>query len=319
MKRFLIIFNPVSGSNPKKNLKKIKQIKKGLKKHYQSGNSEEKTCKVKVYKTKHAGDGIDYVANYQKPFDVIVAAGGDGTVNEVINGLIQYDQKNPDAKYKVATIATGTTNVLAMELGLPTKINDIVAMLVAEKTDDIYLGRINGRRFILMAGVGFDAWVVDNVNLDLKKKVGKLAYVWSMLKQIWNFGKKTYQVTVNEGMDSEQILLANSMIITNGKLYGGQHILSRNADLTKNTTQIILLRGKSPLGLLPVVLALPFNMAEKMPGVVSLEAKSIKVELLDSEKYQGKEPVQADGDSIAELPLDLVMEDQSISLVTVQK
>lgn len=319
MKRFLIIFNPVSGSNPKKNLKKIKLIKKGLKQHYLSENPDEKTCKVKVYKTRHAGDGIDYVANYQKPFDVIVAAGGDGTVNEMINGLVEYDQKNPDAQYKIATIATGTTNVLAMELGLPVKVDDIVSMLTAEKTKEIYLGRINGRRFILMAGVGFDAWVVDSVNLDLKKKIGKGAYVWSMLKQIWNFGKKTYQVTVNEGMESEQILLANSMIITNGKLYGGQYILSRNADLTKNTTQIILLRGKSPLGLLPVVLALPFNKAEKMPGVVSLEAKSIRVELLDKDKYSGKEPVQADGDSIAELPLDLMMEDQSISLVTAQK
>lgn len=314
MKKYLIIFNPTSGSNPQKNLNKIKQIKKQLKDHYrqQASNEQEKEtgCKVKVYKTKCAGDGIEFVANYEKQFDVIIAAGGDGTVNEVINGLARYDQVNPDAQYKLATIATGTTNVLAMELGLPTKVDDIVKMFVAENSKNIFLGRINGRRFILMAGVGFDAWVVDKVDLKLKKKIGKGAYILSMLKQLWNFGKKTYRITI-DGQEYH----ANSMIITNGKLYGGQYLLSANADLEKDTTQIILMRGKNPLALLLVVLALPFNRAEKMLGVTSLEGKKIEVELVDAQSFNEVEPVQADGDSIAQLPLTLEMEQESIKLI----
>lgn len=171
----------------------------------------------------------------------------------------------------------------------------------------VYPGRINGRRFMLMAGVGYDAWVVDNVDLAFKKKVGKLAYVLSMLKQLPKFGQKQYRLL----LDGKEYF-ANSAVITNGRLYGGKFVISKQANLTSQTTQVLMLNGRNMWSLLFSLLGLPLGLIEKMPGVVSAAAREVQVELIGQ---QQREPVQADGDSLAELPLLLQMEAQPLRVL----
>jgi len=153
--------------------------------------------------------------------------------------------------------------------------------------------------------------VVDNVDLNLKKRVGKLAYVLSMLKQLRNFGKKRYRLVVDG-----KTYFANSVVITNGRYYGGSFVLSRKADLSHSTTQVLMISGRSPLRFLAILLGLPLGLIERMPGVVSVAATEITAELLPAPgQAQVREPVQADGDSVTELPLQLSMESQPISLL----
>ena len=291
----LIVFNPVSGSGNRRIVEAVQQA------------LSNRGCDVSLYPTQSAGDATRYLSAYTGPLDVIAVAGGDGTVNEVVNGLRQRDNQS----YRLALIPTGTTNVLAAELGIgkaPDKIADII---INGREKPIYLGDINGRRFVLMAGVGYDAWVVDNVDLALKKKVGKLAYVLSMLKQLRHFGKKTYQLTV----DGEHYQ-ANSVVITNGRYYAGSFVLSRQADLSKATTQVLMISGRNPLKFLGILLGLPLGIMEKMPGMKSVAARHVQIELLNAGTE--REPVQADGDSLAELPLHLQMEDSPVRLLIPQ-
>lgn len=287
----LILFNPTSGTA---NHDFIKDVRKHL---------EAAGATVELYFTQCANDATEYLQHYPDELDIVAPAGGDGTLNEVINGLVN----RPGHSYRLAIIPTGTTNVLAGELGIKRNAKALCEMMLNGNEKAIYPGRINGRRFIQMAGVGYDAWVVDNVDLALKKKVGKLAYVLSMLKQLPQFGKKRYRFVV----DGKEYL-ANSAVLSNGRLYGGKFVISKQANLSASTVQVLLLQAKSMWGLLLSLLGLPFGVLEKMPGVVSVPAKEIKVEMLNQRE---REPVQADGDSLAELPLHLVMEDKPLRVL----
>src|SRR5262249_45756430 len=104
----------------------------------------------------------------------IVVAGGDGTINEAINGM--------RAGARLARIPAGTANVLAAELGLPGDAAALARIAAGETVRRIHLGAatLSGgtRRFAMMAGVGFDAHVVAHVPLRVKRAAGKLAYGW---------------------------------------------------------------------------------------------------------------------------------------------
>lgn len=288
----LIVFNPVSGSGNRRIVEAVQQA------------LSNRGCDVSLYPTQSAGDATRYLAAYEGQLDVVAVAGGDGTINEVVNGLRERDNQS----YRLALIPTGTVNVLAAELGIGKTPEGIADIILQGREKPIYLGSVNDRRFVLMAGIGYDAWVVDNVDLALKKKVGKLAYVLSMLKQLRHFGKKTYQLTV----DGERYQ-ANSVVITNGRYYAGSFVLSRQADLSKPTTQVLMISGNSPLKFIGILLGLPLGIMEKMPGMKSVAARHVQIELLNAGTE--REPVQADGDSLAELPLNLQMEGSPVRLL----
>lgn len=288
----LIIFNPASGGG---NREKVYGVKSAL---------QRQGITVDLYLTQAAGDATRYLREYQGYMDVVAVAGGDGTVNEVVNGLAAHKP----GSYRLALIPTGTTNVLAAELGFPSDAEQIADIITREKQKPIYLGQINQRRFVLMAGVGFDAWVVDNVDLALKKKVGKLAYILSMFKQIPNFGKKHYRVEV-DGREYK----ANSVVITNGRYYGGSFTLSRKADLSSDTTQVLMIAGNNPWKFVGILLGLPLGIMERMPGMTSVAGKNIQIEEINP--GADVEPVQADGDSLTQLPLSLQMEAEPVALL----
>lgn len=291
--KVLIIANPTSGKASQGFVTQVQQ-------ELVAAGAE-----VELYLTQAANDATAYLKSYSGQLDVVAVAGGDGTLNEAINGLKDKDS----GTFRLALIPTGTTNVLAGELKIKRNAKRISQIILQGKEKPIYPGRINDRRFLLMAGVGYDAWVVDNVNLDLKKKVGKLAYVLSMLKQLRHFGKKEYRLQV----DGKEYL-ANSVVITNGRLYGGSFVLSKQADLSTATTQVLMLNGRNMWSLLFSLLGLPFGLVEKMPGVVSVAAKQIQIELVGQTEGQ-LEPVQADGDSLAHLPITVMMETQPLRVL----
>lgn len=281
----LIVFNPQSGSG-RKTL--IEQVSECL---------QTEGCRVSVYETRGVGDAIRYLQSLESALDVVAVAGGDGTVNEVLNGLAGRE----NGSYRLAVIPAGTTNVLAMELGLSVSVRQIADVILNGKEMPVFPATLNERRYLLMAGVGYDAWVVDRVNLALKKKVGKLAYVLSMLKQLRHFGSRTYRVTA----DGKEYL-ANSVVISNSRYYGGAFVLSRHAGLSRADTRLVMISGGNPLKFLFILLGLPLGIIEKMPGITSLAATEIRIENLDNRT--GWEPVQADGDSLGELPVQIRMD-----------
>ena len=143
--RILVIHNPTAGSSARTKLRRFVEL------------LSEDGAEVAVRATAGPGDATAIAAAAgDGKWDAIVAAGGDGTVNEIVNGL------GPNSP-SLGILPLGTANVLALELGLPVAAPDAARLIARGGVRQLYFAAIEGRRFVMMAGVGFDARVVDAV------------------------------------------------------------------------------------------------------------------------------------------------------------
>ncbi len=155
----LVIHNPTAG---RRRLRRLRAILLHLAK---AG------CEATVRPTAARGDAETLARQAAaEGWDVVAVAGGDGTINEAVNGL--YGSRVP-----LAVIPLGTANVVAAELCMPLDPAAIAEVIAGSTVQDIYLGTANGRRFVMMAGVGFDARVVEAIPARVKRALGKGAYV----------------------------------------------------------------------------------------------------------------------------------------------
>ncbi len=165
-------------------------------------------------------------------FDTVVAAGGDGTLNEVLNGI--GDAPDGFDRARLGVLPLGTVNVFARELGLPTRLQSAWETVLAGRERRIDLGcaefTTDGspqrRYFAQMAGAGLDARAIELVNWSLKKRTGPLAYFVAGFKALC---KTQAQVSVRLAR-SEIELLGQLVLIGNGRLYGGRYRVFPKAD-----------------------------------------------------------------------------------------
>ena len=156
MNKIAIIYNPNAGGAKIKKLLKIKE-RLSLK------------SSVTIYDTQKPGDATSIAKRECKNFDIIVAAGGDGTINEVINGI--------DVNTKLGIIPLGTANILAIEAGIKNDVKSICKSIEKGVTKKIYISNINNKKFFLMAGIGYDGDIVHKMKPSLKKIFGKAEFL----------------------------------------------------------------------------------------------------------------------------------------------
>ncbi|MCU5787376.1 diacylglycerol/lipid kinase family protein [Alloalcanivorax marinus] len=278
-----VIFNPTAGGG---RARRLRHFVRAL---------EQGGARVRLYHTRAPGDATRYLNALAHQGECVVAAGGDGTTNDVINGL------KPGVA--LALFPIGTANVLARELNLPRKPEEAARVVLEGRTLNITPALLNGRRFLVMAGVGYDAWVVDQVDLIAKRRIGKLAYAVSMLRQVFRYGEVRFRVTVDG-----RPLDCFSAVISNGRYYGGSFILSRQANLSRRSVQVLLFQRPGRLFLLRCLAALLLGRMERVDGVASLSAERVTV------TAPGLEPVQTDGDPAGFLPAEIELEAEPVAV-----
>jgi diacylglycerol kinase (ATP) len=271
-RRLLIIFNPVAGWRRRRRLAPVLDQ---LRAH---------GCALVLRETQGPGDAERFAAEVDPAaFDLVVAAGGDGTVNETINGLAS-------SGLPLALIPLGTANVLAAELGLRTDPAAVARCVAQGEIRPISLGAANGRRFILMAGAGFDAHVVAGVSPRMKGWLGKGAYVVSTLRQLVTFEFPTYEVQTDN-----TTWQAASVIVANARHYGGRFVCAPGASLESDTLQVCLFERAGRLAAIGYAVALFSGRLPEVAGYRLLEARRIEV------RGRPGEPLQGDGDIIGQL------------------
>ena len=172
-----------------------------------------------LYATNTGQEAVDLAKRFADDGEpVVIAAGGDGTLNAVVSGLA-------GSETALGIMPAGTMNVFARELGIPPN-NLEKALEVIEKgfIREVDLFSANESPFVQMAGVGFDAMVIEETTWESKKKLGPLAYLLSAVKVL---GDKPPKMTVTTAEGRTETGVA--VLCGNGSLYGGQFKLFRNA------------------------------------------------------------------------------------------
>lgn len=230
-------------------------------------------------------------------YDVIAAAGGDGTVNEIINGLADKD-------IPLGIIPLGTANVLADEIGLGKDAQRVAQTLASGLIKPIRVGRANGRRFTMMAGAGFDANVVHTVSLRLKKWVGPLAYVWQSIVQAAVDRFDTCDVII-DGKSYKTV----SIVACNGRRYGGPFIAAPDASLSDDHFQVVLMTGRGWLSVIRYGLGLVLGRLTRLHDVQLVSGRDVTV------RGPAAQPVQADGDIVTHLPLNISIDPRPLRVL----
>jgi YegS/Rv2252/BmrU family lipid kinase len=271
-RRLLIIHNPTAGGRRRR---RYLATLAALARH---------PCDVVVRETAVKGDAEAFARESRHRFDAIVAAGGDGTINEVANGI-------GDSHTPVGVIPLGTANVLAAEVSLPDAPEAVAAILARGAPRAVHTGLVNNRRFLMMAGIGFDARVVQRVNPGLKRRIGKGAYLWRALQDLATCALPHFRVEV-DGVP----MPAESLVVAKGRSYGGPFVLAHGASLAEPTFEVCLLPSARPRALLTVAGALGLGLANRVAALQHVPARELVI------YGPAGEPVQADGDVVCRLP-----------------
>jgi diacylglycerol kinase (ATP) len=236
-------------------------------------------------------------------YSVIAVAGGDGTINEVVNGLARRGAEDPALAPSLAIVPLGTANVLAHELGLKISAAAIAGAITAGHELSMRPGAASAdgsaRHFSLMAGAGFDAHVVAGVSASLKRRWGKLAYVWRSLVESARYRPVRYLVEI-DGVRHE----AASVIVTRGRHYAGPYVVAPDAMLSEPTLHVCLFERWGRLQPLRFGAALVLGRLPRAAGYRVVAGQDVRISV---EGDTTRQPLQIDGDDALSLPVSIAL------------
>ena len=297
-----LIVNPIAGNKALRSIKKIEDLLR-------------KKASVKTFITEKKGDAESFARESSLEFNsklktqnsklLVIVAGGDGTFNEVINGMLSSQESAAKKKtVPLAFIPLGTTNVLAKELNIPEDVEKAVHLALTGTDKKISLGRINGRYFALMAGIGFDGETVFSAKNSIKKISGKGAYILSGINTLIKYNPPLIKIKTPEGT-----FTGYTAVVGKAKCYGGNFHITPEASLTEPLLDLCLFKGKTRKDLIRfisgVIRKRHLNFKDVFYGKFS------ELEITSNEKVH----VQIDGDYFGTLPAKIDVVRDAVSLV----
>lgn len=216
--------------------------------------------------------------------ELIISIGGDGTLNEVINGI-----SSPVTKLGI--IPTGLSNVLAMELGIPADLDGAIRVISDGHTRLIDLGIINGRLFSTMVSIGLDAEAVRVVNPGIKKFLGRYAYHLAGAKALISFQPSPFTVRTEEGQE----FLGQSVVVSNASFYGGPHKINPDARVDDGLLHCCLFEKGTRRDYARYFLGVIRKKHHTFDDVHLIKTTGIQIDTPGM-------PIQADGDYIGRTP-----------------
>ena len=241
---------------------------------------------------------------------LVIACGGDGTLNEIVNGLAAHQNGH---RVPLALLPGGTANILAKELDLPWDIPKAAEKLVHGTVKEIALGLATPleqpekkKYFLSVAGAGPDGMIVYSVSLGLKSRVGILAYWWEGLREAFRYKFPHFRV-----VSGNRKINASLVIVGHTKNYGGPFKITTEADLFEDQFEILTLATRSGLRYLSYLPSLWLNKLRGTEGVEFFKSDSLLCEPLDSNPVYA----QIDGEPLARLPVEFRIIPRALKLL----
>jgi len=288
--RLLVIHNPIAG------LRRLPRLHRALARWRDRGFA------IDVTATRHAGDAATIARAAAPGLRAVVAAGGDGTINEVVHGLMTRADGDPPP---LGVLPMGTANVFASELGLPFRGRAAAAVVAGGRIREIVPGMVGERPFLMMVGTGFDARVVRRVGHGLKRRLGKGAFYLATAREIACGAMPALQAEV-DGRDAGA---AGCVVVTRGRFYAGRFVLAPEADLASPVLHACLFRERTRAAALVYLLALGVGRLAARPGFAIAPGRRVTID------GPAGQPVQVDGEEIGTLPVTVTLADRPIRVL----
>ena len=241
---------------------------------------------------------------------LVIACGGDGTLNEIVNGLANSTNGH---RVPLALLPGGTANILAKELDLPWDIPRAAKRLVNCEVREIALGLATPleqpdrkRFFISVSGAGPDGMIVYSVDLGLKARIGVLAYWWQGAREVVRYTFPRFRVRTGDRQ-----LEATLVIVGRTKNYGGPFKITDQADLFGDQFEVMALTTRSGFRYLSYLPTLWMGNLRKEEDVHFWKAESLVCEPLDADPVHA----QVDGESLARLPVEFSIVPRALKLL----
>jgi diacylglycerol kinase (ATP) len=281
-----VIHNPAAGP---KAVRKIDLIRESL---ARTGTPFE------VRKTTYPGEAVHLAREAAfSGAGAVVAAGGDGTINEVVNGLA-------GSRTRLAVVPHGTGNVLAKEVGLPKSVEGCIGLLQEGKTIEVPLARAGDRYFLLLASAGFDAEVIERVTSRQKGYLGMGAYYFAGIRHLLHS-----HPTLWLEFPGKERIEAQAVILCRGKKYGGGVVMAPRGNLAGNSLHVVALLRPGRWAIFRFALNALRGRLSASPGVLHRETDAVLV------RSRIPSAVQVDGDYLAPLPIRFAMTQETVRLV----
>jgi diacylglycerol kinase (ATP) len=293
--RTCVIFNPVARGD------KARRFRRHL---------DELGAQATLKLTAASGDARRLAAEaVQEGFEVVVAAGGDGTLNEVLNGI--GDAPDGFARARLGVLPLGTVNVFAREVAIPTKLEEAWAAIRQGNETVIDLpwvdydekGKRQRRYFAQLAGAGLDARAIELVHWPLKKRIGPLAYIVAGLEALLGSQPKIQADGGGRSVTGELVLIGN------GRLYGGQYHVFPDADLRDGRLEVCVFPRVTWLTLARCAPGLLARGRLPASSTVLFQAESLSV------TSAVQTPLEADGELIGHLPATFSLQQSRLRVI----
>jgi diacylglycerol kinase (ATP) len=283
----VVILNPAARSDKAKRWRaKVESIARGC----------------SIFATSRAGEA-EALARHaaREGFEKIVAAGGDGTVNEVVNGLA-------GSEAALGLLPIGTMNVFATELGLPA--HDLALcwdIIQGEYTRLVDLPSANGKFFVQLAGVGLDAQVVKETSLTLKRSFGPLSYLISAAQIAAREPPRLFLESEESPVEEGSFVL-----VGNGRLYGGPFPFFKHAAIDDGLFDVIAFKQLGYLEIIKYLQRVVFSSAIRVPEVEYFQTRRLRV------TSDREVPVELDGELVGNCPVEFQVQERTLRVLAPQ-
>lgn len=231
-------------------------------------------------------------------FTKVVAAGGDGTIHEVVNGMA-------GSNAVLGLLPLGTVNVFAAELGLP--LNDLSLcwdIIQSDHTRVVDLPRANDKYFVQLAGVGLDAQAVQETSANLKKNFGPLSYLISAAQIA---ARKPPRLQIES--DDTEVREASFVLVGNGRRYGGPFPFFKQAVLNDGLLDVILFKQLGYLEIIRYLQDVFFSSVINFPDVEYFQTRRLRV------SSDQEVPVELDGELSGQCPVEFQLQESTLRVL----
>ncbi len=236
-------------------------------------------------------------------YDFIVSVGGDGTVNEVISGMVEKQLTTP-----LAILAGGTVNDFAHHLKLPTSSDGFISMIKKMNTIKVDVGKVNNGYFVNVIAGGMFSDIAFHVSKEDKEKYGPLAYYASGIRQLpMQLNTNIHLKVTADGVTFEED--ARLFMITNTSQVGGFKGITPKANIQDGQMDLLIIKKCNTAEMLSIIKDYTFNSLHKCNFVHYIQAKNIIIECDKNIIYD------VDGEIGEQFPIHLSMQKEAINII----